>query len=206
MHSNDMKKYDGLLSYFFFYDENVAYPILRNQKETIQMNYAAEMFEYHIWANRTILGRIQELPSDVLSREVNSSFPTLAHALSHIYAVDKMWYLVLMGTEMPEAFQACMELNTEVLPTADEYIFAFDQLSELYRDWFRSQPDLEQPVRLDNPFTGIRDTRLSEMVLHVVNHGTYHRGNVSTMLRQLGHASVMNDYALFWYQKPVESL
>ncbi|MFP4975979.1 DinB family protein [Paenibacillus sp. CN-4] len=169
------------------------------------MNYAAEMFEYHIWANRTILGRIQELPSDVLSQEVNTSFPTLAHALSHIYAVDKMWYLVLTGTEMPEALQTCMQLNTDVMHTVDEYVLAFDRLAELYRDWFRSQPDLEQPVRLDNPYAGIRDTRLSEMVLHVANHGSYHRGNVSTMLRQLGYASVMNDYALFWYQKPVES-
>jgi uncharacterized damage-inducible protein DinB len=59
---------------------------------------------------------------------------------------------------------------------------------------------------LDNPFAGIRQTRLSEIVLQVTNHGTYHRGNISTMLRQLGHASAMNDYALFWYQEAAESI
>ncbi|MFM9280490.1 DinB family protein [Paenibacillus jiagnxiensis] len=170
------------------------------------MNYPVKMYEYHVWANQTILGRIKELPSSVLSQEVNSSFSTIAHALSHIYAVDKSWYLVLTGTGMPEALQACMPLNKSTLYSVDEYANSFDELAEQHREWFRSQPDLEQTILLDNPYAGIRQTRLSEIVLHVVNHGTYHRGNVSTMLRQLGHASTMNDYALFWYQEPAGSI
>ncbi|MGG4144977.1 DinB family protein [Paenibacillus algorifonticola] len=160
-----------------------------------------QMFEYHTWASQAILGRIKELPSSVLSQEVNSSFPTIAHALTHIYAVDKMWYMVLTGTGMPEALQACMPLNAEILSSVDEYANLFAQLSEQYREWFRSQADLEQTILLDNPYAGIRQTSLAEIVLHLVNHGTYHRGNVSTMLRQLGHASTMNDYSLFWYQE-----
>ncbi|MFS0869103.1 DinB family protein [Paenibacillus xylanilyticus] len=168
-------------------------------------NYPIEMFNYHTWANQTILGRIKELPPSVLSQKVNSSFPTIAHALSHIHAVDQMWYLVLSGTAMPEAFQACMPLNSKVLLSVDEYIDTFAELSKRYNEWFQHQTDLEQTILLDNPFAGIRETSLSEMVLHVVNHGSYHRGNVSTMLRQLGHASIMNDYSLFWYQEPVQS-
>lgn len=169
-------------------------------------NHPAEMFEYHTWANRTVLGRIKELPPSVLSQEVNSSFPTIAHALTHIHSVDTMWYLVLTGMDMPEAFEVTRPLNENVLDSVDQYVKAYEQLAEQYREWFRSQADLEQTVPLNNPFAGIRQTRLSEIVLHLVNHGTYHRGNVSTMLRQLGHASVMNDYALFWYQQPVESM
>jgi uncharacterized damage-inducible protein DinB len=203
-----MKKYDRLLSYFFFYNNNRnKNKFMTSQKETTRMkNHPVEMFKYHTWANQTILGRIKELPSSVLSQEVNSSFPTIAHALSHIYAVDKMWYLVLTGTGMGEALQACMPLNASILDSVDEYANIFTQLSEQYREWFRSQADLEQTILLDNPFAGIRQTRLSEIVLQVVNHGTYHRGNVSTMLRQLGHASTMNDYSLFWYQEPAESI
>lgn len=168
-------------------------------------NYPKEMFKYHAWANQTILGRIKELPPSVLGQEANSSFPTIAHALSHIYAVDKMWYLVLTGTGMREAFEACIRVNQRVLASVDEYSEMFARLSERFEKWFQSQTDLEQTVMLDNPFAGFRETRLSEMVLHMVNHGTYHRGNVSTMLRQLGHASVMNDYALFWYQGQVSA-
>ncbi|PDZ07976.1 damage-inducible protein DinB [Bacillus pseudomycoides] len=170
------------------------------------MNHPIEMYNYHTWANQTIIGRIKELPSSVLSQEVNSSFPTIAHALSHIYAVDKMWYLVLTGNGMQEALQACIPLNESILSSVDEYAHNFAELAEQYREWFRSQTDLEQTILLDNPFASIRQTRLSEIVLQVVNHGTYHRGNVSTMLRQLGHASTMNDYSLFWYQESTESI
>jgi len=163
-------------------------------------NHATEMYHYHVWANQTILGRIGELPSSVLHQEVNSSYATIAHALSHINSVDTMWYKVLSGTEMREALQECMPLNAKVLPSIDEYAQAFSETSERLQQWLQSQSDLEQTILLDNPFAGIRETRRSEMVLHLVNHGTYHRGNISTMLRQLGHASTMNDYALYWYQ------
>lgn len=166
------------------------------------MNHPAEMFQYHTWANQTILNRIKELPSSVFSQEVNSSFPTVAHALNHIYAVDKMWYLVLTGTGMPDALQACRPLNERILSNADEYTLLFSQLAEQFREWLGNQADLEQSILLDNPYAGSRQTRLAEIMLHLVNHGTYHRGNISTMLRQLGHSSVMTDYVLFLYQEP----
>ncbi|WP_219835390.1 DinB family protein [Paenibacillus sp. R14(2021)] len=169
-------------------------------------NHPVEMYNYHAWANQTILGRIKELPPAVLSQDVNSSYPTLAHALSHIYAVDRMWYQVLTGTEMGEALQDCMPLNAHVLPTVDEYTDSFAQLAEQFRLWLSSQADLEKTILLNNPYAGPRQTRLSEIVLQVVNHGSYHRGNISTMLRQLGHASTMTDYALYWYQSPADML
>lgn len=166
-------------------------------------NHPLQMFEYHTWAIQTILGRIKELPSSVLSQPLNSSFPTIAHTLSHIYAVNRMWYQVLTGTSMGEALQACMPLNERTYKSADEYVNIFSQLSVQYKEWFLNQADLEQTILLNNPFVGARETSLSEIVLQVVNHGTYHSGNISTMLRQLGHSSTMIDYALFWYQKPV---
>ncbi len=171
-----------------------------------KQNIPFDMYNYHAWANQTILGRIRELPSSLLHQEVNSSFPTLAHALSHIYAVDQMWYLVLTGMDMPEAFQACRSLNEQVLESVDDYANAYTELAQKFNAWFQTQPDWDQSVLLNNPFAGPRQTRLSEMILHVVNHGSYHRGNVSTMLRQLGHASTMNDYALYWNQQPAASL
>lgn len=168
------------------------------------MNYPSEMFNYHTWASQTILGRIKELPAAVLHQEVNSSFPTIAHALNHIYAVDKMWYMVLTGTDMGEALQECMPLNGRILQTVDEYVKLFAELSEQFREWIGSESDLDRTIMLNNPYAGIRETRLSEIVLQVANHGSYHRGNISTMLRQLGHASTMNDYVLFLYQQPAE--
>jgi uncharacterized damage-inducible protein DinB len=172
------------------------------QKETLRMtNHPAQMFDYHTWATQTLLGRIKELPSTVLQQEVNTSFPTIGEAFAHMYALDKCWLQVLSGTQMSKALEACLPLQQETLHySVDEFAIAFGELAEQFKTWFQRHNDLEQTIILENPYAGTRSTRLSEIVLQVVNHGTYHRGNVSTMLRQLGHASIMNDYSLFWYQ------
>lgn len=165
------------------------------------MNHPEQMFTYHSWANQTLLNRIKELPANVLREEVHTAFPTIAQAFSHIYAVESVWYRVLNGDRMQEALEMCMPLEKEnLLHSADQFVNDFAQSAEYYKEWLRDQDDLERTILLENPYAGTRETRLSEIVLHVVNHGTYHRGNVSAMLRQLGHASIMNDYSLFWYQ------
>lgn len=171
------------------------------------MNHPEKLYDYNAWATQTLLGRIKELPSSVLQQEVNTSFPTIGEAFAHIYAVEKCWLQVLSGISMPKALEACLPLQQELLRySVDEFTNTFNELAEQYRTWFQNQDDLEQTIELDNPYAGTRSTQLSEIVLQVVNHGTYHRGNVSTMLRQLGHASTMNDYSLFWYQEPTKSI
>ncbi len=63
------------------------------------MNYPIKMYEYHVWANQTLLARVNDLSSDLLIEEVNSSFPTIPQAFSHIYAVDYMWLRFLKELE-----------------------------------------------------------------------------------------------------------
>ncbi|WP_458118989.1 DinB family protein [Paenibacillus sp. Z6-24] len=170
-------------------------------------NHPVEMFNYHIWATHTILDRIAELPPAVLSQEVNSSFPTIAHALSHMCAVDEMWYRVMTGANMGQALQDCMSFATRVMADIGTYREMLNQLSEQYHGYLQEQTDLEQRILVDNPYAGIREVSFSEILLHVANHGTYHRGNISTMLRQQGYASTMTDYVFYWYasQPPLPS-
>lgn len=165
------------------------------------MNHAKNMYKYHLWANKVLLERIKELPSNVLYKEVNSSYPNIAQTFSHIYVVDVMWLQVLKGIGMQEALEASMALLEKTnLYSVDEFIKYFEELASQYEEWMNSQKDLEQKINLNNPWSGARETAYSEILFHVANHGTYHRGNITTMLRQQGHASTMNDLALYWYQ------
>ncbi|CAK4847120.1 unnamed protein product [Aphanomyces euteiches] len=158
------------------------------------------------------VGTEQQTPSLTVDFETRRTDPD---ALSHLRTgikerkvvrfdyINAKNELTARGTSMSQALEACLPLQQETLRySVDEFAIAFNELAEQYRAWFRSQGDLEQTIVLENPYAGTRNTQLAEIVLQVVNHGTYHRGNVSTMLRQLGHASVMNDYSLYWYQGP----
>lgn len=165
------------------------------------MNHAKNMYKYHLWANKVLLERIKELPSNVLYKEANSSYPNIAQTFSHIYVVDVMWLQVLKGIGMQEALEASMALLEKTnLYSVDEFIKYFEELASQYEEWMNSQKDLEQKINLNNPWSGARETAYSEILFHVANHGTYHRGNITTMLRQQGHTSTMNDLALYWYQ------
>ncbi|QWH20835.1 DUF664 domain-containing protein (plasmid) [Bacillus mycoides] len=165
------------------------------------MNHAKNMYKYHLWANKVLLERIKELPSNVLYKEANSSYPNISQTFSHIYVVDVMWLQVLKGIGMQEALEASMALLEKTnLYSVDEFIKYFEELASQYEEWMNSQKDLEQKINLNNPWSGARETAYSEILFHVANHGTYHRGNITTMLRQQGHASTMNDLALYWYQ------
>ncbi|MBJ8190362.1 DinB family protein [Bacillus mycoides] len=165
------------------------------------MNHAKNMYKYHLWANKVLLERIKELPNNVLYKEANSSYPNIAQTFSHIYVVDVMWLQVLKGIGMQEALEASMSLLEKTnLYSVDEFIKSFEELASQYEEWMNSQKDLEQKINLNNPWSGARETAYSEILFHVANHGTYHRGNITAMLRQQGHASTMNDLALYWYQ------
>lgn len=165
------------------------------------MNHAKNMYKYHVWANNVLLERIKELPINVLYEEVSSSYPTIAQTFSHIYVVDVMWLQALKGMDMQEALEASMALLEKAnFYTIDEFFKYYEELASQYEEWMNSQKDLEQKIHLNNPWSGARETAYSEILFHVANHGTYHRGNITTMLRQQGYASTMNDFSLYWYQ------
>ncbi|MDQ0229866.1 DinB family protein [Metabacillus malikii] len=165
------------------------------------MNHAKNMYEYHVWANKVLLERMRELPSNALFEEVSSSYSTIAKTFSHIYVVDVMWLQVLKGIEMQEAMSFAMPyLEKTSAYSVDEFVKSFNEVASQYEEWFNGQNDLDQQITVNNPWTGARETAYSEILFHVANHGTYHRGNITTMLRQQGYSSTMNDLVLYWYQ------
>ncbi|WP_127533265.1 DinB family protein [Paenibacillus kobensis] len=166
---------------------------------------AITMYQYHAWANNTLLQHVKGLPDSVYREQITSSFPTLAHAFAHILAVDYSWLGIMEGTEMADSMiegraveAAARELS---LPELEE---RYAEVRHRFEAFLTGQADLDRTILVRNPYAGDRDTRLSEIVLQIVNHATYHRGNISTMLRQMGYASTMTEYALFWYADPAQ--
>ncbi|MFP3391936.1 DinB family protein [Brevibacillus sp. SIMBA_040] len=162
--------------------------------------HVKSMYDFHTWANQTLLNRLRELPEEVYTQEVQSVFPTVAKVMNHIYMVDQSWLTIMSGVDMREVMSGAGELEKQLeTKNVVELQAMYRELAERFTAFFNQESDLERKLVLDNPYTSIRDTSLAEMVLQVVNHGTYHRGNVTAMLRQMGHASVMTEYAAYWY-------
>ncbi|CAN7595003.1 DinB family protein [Peribacillus frigoritolerans] len=160
-----------------------------------------EMYNYHAWANGVIIDRLNELPEHVYHKEIQSGFSSVSKVLSHIYLTDYAWFDIISGTSMDEAMASSSELKEEVeKKSIEEMKKTFIDLYERNKALL-STVDMEKVMVVDNPYAGSLETTISESVLHVVTHGSYHRGNIATMLRQMGHTSVMQDFGLYLYTK-----
>ncbi|UYZ00710.1 DinB family protein [Peribacillus frigoritolerans] len=160
-----------------------------------------EMYNYHAWANGVIIDRLNELPEHVYHKEIQSGFSSVSKVLSHIYLTDYAWFDIISGISMDEAMASSSELKEEVEKKSIE------EMKKTFMDLYwrnkalLSTVDMEKVMVVDNPYAGSLETTISESVLHVVTHGSYHRGNIATMLLQMGHTSVMQDFGLYLYTK-----
>lgn len=128
------------------------------------MTNPVTMYEYHAWANQAVFDRLKELPQELYHQQVQSVFPSVSKALSHIYAVDCGWLFVLSGMDMKEAMEKSMPLEGEAhSKTIAELESMFGELRVRYAAFFEEKGNLEESILLNNPYAGMRVTRLSEI-------------------------------------------
>jgi uncharacterized damage-inducible protein DinB len=140
------------------------------------------LIDYNYWARDRVLDAVQPLTPEQFTRDMGNSFRSVRDTLAHIYAAEWIWYSRWVG-ESPTA-----------LPPAD----GFPDLASLRGEWrdlegkIRAFFDgldergIERVVEYKSPTFGPGASVLWQMLQHVVNHGSYHRGQVTTLLRQLG--------------------
>ncbi|MEH7352587.1 DinB family protein [Neobacillus drentensis] len=161
-----------------------------------------EMYRYHVWANGVIIDRLRELPQEIYHKDIQSGFSSVSKVLSHIYLTDYSWFEIISGKSMNVAMASADGLREYVeTKSIEEMKKLFIDISEQYKAFLNDQEDIEKLLVVDNPYAGLLETSISETILHIVTHGSYHRGNIATMLRHMGHTSVMQDFGLYLYAK-----
>lgn len=163
-------------------------------------HHILSLYDYHVWANKRVFEHLKELPQNVYYQEIQSVFPSISEVLVHIYIVDTVWLNAMSG----ESFGKIVELRSQLQEktkgkSIEEMETMFFDLSDQFKVFFDSQGDLDQTVFLEHPNLGPLETNLFELVQHVANHGTYHRGNITAMLRQLGYPGIMTDHIFYLY-------
>jgi uncharacterized damage-inducible protein DinB len=146
-----------------------------------------ELLDYHFWATRKILNHIEKLPSHVYQEPLVSVFPSLSHVVKHMYDVDQSWYSRINGD---------FQRGDSDLDSIQNALTAFDILHKEITSYVRTH-DAQSVVHYRNSKGEDFSNSLGEIVHHLVNHGTYHRGNITAMLRQLGQTGVSSDYIIY---------
>ena len=154
---------------------------------------------YHQWATGRVLDETVPLPSEQLVKSLGASFGSVYGTLVHTYQADCIWRDRLAGRPTGqladyEAPGCTYDLQKAWMDMLAEIVAWADGLSE--GDWAR---EMSYTTLAGVPYR----TPLWQMVLHVVNHGSHHRGQITNMLRQLGVKPANLDLIQFYRNVPL---
>lgn len=158
------------------------------------MNELLELLAFHTWASRKTFETLNELSSEQLHRDLGSSFKSIFETLVHSFGADRAWLGRLEGDTPtkpnPADFPSLEALLSKWNAVLDRLPLAVEQMGN---------PELEIHYKTYN---GEPNTNsLGQIVRHVVNHGTYHRGQVVAMQRMMGVKAASTDLILFYRLK-----
>jgi uncharacterized damage-inducible protein DinB len=140
------------------------------------------LLDYHYWARDRLFEAIEPLTSEQFNRDLGSSFKSVRDTTVHTYAAEWAWYSRWQGQP------------PTTLMTSD----AFPDVDAIKRAWAAHEEKMRAFVNAlgEEGIARVFEYKLLsgqpgaspfwQMLQHVVNHASYHRGQVTTMLRQLG--------------------
>jgi len=155
-----------------------------------------DLFRYNRWANERLLDAAAALTDEEFDRDLKSSFPSVRATLSHIAGAEWVWLNRWKG------------LSPTGFPT-DRSDATLNDLRSFYDDnWTEQQQFLaaldDEGLERIIEYRNIKGTAFSSPLLpllrHMINHSTYHRGQLVTMIRQLGYP-VPNTDLVAWYRE-----
>jgi uncharacterized damage-inducible protein DinB len=155
------------------------------------------LYEFNRWAHARTMEAAEKLSSEAFLRDLKNSFPSIRDTLAHIVGAEWIWLRRWKG-EAPAKLLAPSEFPT--VASLRERFGAVDAergalLSSL------TEEGLQQPFDYKDLAGNAYRLPMIQTMQHVVNHGSYHRGQITTMLRQLGAAPIGTDLNRFYLDR-----
>ncbi len=152
------------------------------------------LLAYKRWANSLTFETVLALAPDEASRHRATRWESIAYTLSHVWVVDDIFKHHLEGRAHSYAFRNVEErLSVEAIWERQREIDVW------YADFAATQTPDDMRTFIDFEYVGGGKGRMTrqDIILHLVNHGTCHRGLVSDMLYQIPNMPETNDLTVF---------
>jgi len=159
------------------------------------IDYLTRMAHYNQWVNLRLYDKVQQLPSDEITRDRGAFFGSILGTLNHILVADMFWLrrfsssrqcreaLTLMREmPMPTGLRDILFDDIQELKTKREAMDAL--ILDFSRTW--NEDMLASPIRYRNMAGEKHQQPLGALLQHFFNHQTHHRGQVTTLLFQAG--------------------
>jgi uncharacterized damage-inducible protein DinB len=172
-------------------------------KDDIQL-----LYEYDRWANGRVLQAASALSPEQFTRDLGGSFVSVRDTLVHIIRSEWGWLTYWKSTSHSAAF-------LQDLWDEDNPLFrlgAFPDVIAVARKWAEVEKEqtefvnsvTEEALRRTLPVLE-KQLNLAHLMQHLANHSTYHRGQITSMIRRLGAEPLPTDFAFFLLERSSES-
>ncbi len=153
------------------------------------------LLDYTVWANHRVLRAAATLEVDAFKRDLGNSHGGVRGTLTHTMGAEWVWLERWKGSSPTRGF------DEGEFPTVLELRERWRVLEDHRAAWLQGLGDTAQLVRYTTFDGRTFESPLWKLVQHVANHSTYHRGQVITLLRQLGAKPAATDMVL-WDREP----
>ena len=156
-----------------------------------------QLFDYNAWANQRALDAAAQLSAEQFVKPLGSSFSSVRDTLVHICGAEWIWLERFQGrspSSIPDnsSVQSLAALREHWQPQAEGLLSFVNGLT---------QDDLDRVFEYKTINFGMYKNPLWQSLQHLANHGTYHRGQVATLLRQLGGKPILTDLMHFYRER-----
>ena len=152
-----------------------------------------DMLAYSAWASRRLVDAAAQLPSDQLTHDFGTADKSVLGTLVHVFAADRIWFRRVEG-HGPAKLIGDEDYQLSVLQND------WPQLQEKWREWAAGLTD--EAAAADLFYHDTRGNQwhqpIWQVVIHVVNHGTHHRGQAQGFLRSMGIAPPPIDMTVYY--------
>ena len=149
---------------------------------------------FNVWATEKLLNAALKLSEPQWHTEMQSSFPTIYKTFLHMWDAEAAWW---QRIQLAEQLQMPSAVSTPSIKELAEGLSAQGKLWKEYTSGLQSHA-FDHVISYRNSKKEEFKQPVWEILLHVFNHGTYHRGQIVTMLRNLGVTEVPGtDFVLF---------
>jgi uncharacterized damage-inducible protein DinB len=161
---------------------------------------ARMLTRYNAWANSRVFDAVARLPEGEATKPRQSLFKNIVHTLNHNYIIDRIFQAHLEGRA--HGFTA---RNTPDHPPLPELWRAQQALDEWYVAWSDATTDtaLDEKVTFTFVDGGPGAMKRGDMLLHVVNHTSYHRGFIADLFYQVPVRPPVTDLPVFLRDVPL---
>jgi uncharacterized damage-inducible protein DinB len=158
------------------------------------IDYLHTLMRYKAWANELVFDAAAKLPEAELTAPRKIVFGNMLRTLNHVYAMEEVWRAHLEGRS-----HGYTTRNPDACPSLAELRQAQRAMDAWWVDYAVSLPESKQEEVVSFRFIGGGPGAMArrDILLHVANHATYHRGNVASMMYQANTPPPTTDLPVF---------